>query len=156
VRSKYGSLEGWVSIVVNILLFAVKIGIGLSINSVSLIADAVHTLLGDAHGDTTEGTVVRGDIITGQTVGVLKLLFHRETLQVLGIHCFGANASEIIHIGQAIMAQEGSANSLLYFLIRPLFGAEPQRIFIVSALIMMVGAAYFLLRLRRHLDTLRK
>lgn len=54
--------------------------------------------------------------ITGQTVGMLKLLFHRETLQILGIHCFGANASEIIHIGQAIMAQTGSANTLLYFI----------------------------------------
>lgn len=54
--------------------------------------------------------------ITGRTVGMLKLLFHRETLQVLGIHCFGSSASEIIHIGQAILAQEGKANSLLYFL----------------------------------------
>lgn len=54
--------------------------------------------------------------ITGQTVGMLKLLFHRETLQILGIHCFGQNASEIIHIGQAIMLQSGSANSLLYFI----------------------------------------
>ena len=54
--------------------------------------------------------------ITGQTVGMLKLLFHRETLQLLGIHCFGANASEIIHIGQAIMAQPAPANSLRYFI----------------------------------------
>lgn len=54
--------------------------------------------------------------ITGQTVGMLKLLFHRETLQVLGIHCFGANASEIVHIGQAIMSQKGKANTLLYFI----------------------------------------
>jgi NAD(P) transhydrogenase len=54
--------------------------------------------------------------ITGQTAGMLKLLFHRETLEILGIHCFGANASEIIHIGQAIMSQPGSANSLLYFI----------------------------------------
>ncbi len=54
--------------------------------------------------------------ITGQTVGMLKLLFHRETLELLGIHCFGANASEIIHIGQAIMSQQGSANTLLYFI----------------------------------------
>lgn len=54
--------------------------------------------------------------ITGQTVGMLKLLFHRETLEILGIHCFGQNASEIIHIGQAIMSQSGSANSLLYFI----------------------------------------
>jgi NAD(P) transhydrogenase len=54
--------------------------------------------------------------ITGQTVGMLKILFHRETLAVLGIHCFGSNASEIIHIGQAIMSQPGSANTLLYFI----------------------------------------
>lgn len=54
--------------------------------------------------------------ISGQTVGILKLLFHRETLQILGVHCFGANASEIIHIGQAIMAQPGEGNSLKYFM----------------------------------------
>jgi NAD(P) transhydrogenase len=54
--------------------------------------------------------------ITGRTVGMLKILFHRETLELLGIHCFGSNASEIIHIGQAIMSQQGSANSLLYFI----------------------------------------
>ena len=54
--------------------------------------------------------------IMGRTVGQLKLLFHRETLQLLGVHCFGVNAAEIVHIGQAIMAQEGEANSLLYFL----------------------------------------
>jgi len=34
--------------------------------------------------------------ITGHTVGVLKLLFHRETLALLGIHCFGEDAAEII------------------------------------------------------------
>jgi len=54
--------------------------------------------------------------ITGQTVGMLKILFHRESLELLGIHCFGANASEIIHIGQAIMAQTGPANTLMYFI----------------------------------------
>src|SRR5690606_20595633 len=53
--------------------------------------------------------------ITGQTVGMLKLLFHRQTLQLLGVHCFGANASEISHIGQAIMSQPGEQNSLRYF-----------------------------------------
>ncbi len=53
--------------------------------------------------------------ITGQTVGMLKLLFHRETLQILGVHCFGANASEIIHIGQAILSQPGEQNTLMYF-----------------------------------------
>ncbi len=54
--------------------------------------------------------------ITGQRAGMLKLLFHRETLQLLGIHCFGGHASEIIHIGQAIMMQPGAGNSLKYFI----------------------------------------
>ncbi len=54
--------------------------------------------------------------ITGHTTGMLKLLFHRETLEILGIHCFGEQASEIIHIGQAIMAQPTPGNSLNYFL----------------------------------------
>lgn len=54
--------------------------------------------------------------LSGRTTGMLKILFHRETLQILGIHCFGSQASEIIHIGQAIMAQEGEANTLLYFI----------------------------------------
>ncbi len=54
--------------------------------------------------------------ITGNTVGMLKLLFHRETLEILGIHCFGYQASEILHIGQAIMAQPGEANTLRYFI----------------------------------------
>ncbi len=52
--------------------------------------------------------------ITGDTVGVLKILFHRETLEILGIHCFGNNAAEIIHIGQAAMLSQ-SNNSLHYF-----------------------------------------
>lgn len=54
--------------------------------------------------------------ITGRTVGVLKLLFHRDTLEILGIHCFGDQAAEIIHIGQAIMAQQGAANNIQYFI----------------------------------------
>ncbi len=54
--------------------------------------------------------------ITGYMTGMLKILFHRETLQILGIHCFGVQASEIIHIGQAIMAQKGEANTLMYFI----------------------------------------
>jgi len=48
VRARYGALEGWSSIVINILLFVIKITIGLSIKSVSLIADAVHTLADSA------------------------------------------------------------------------------------------------------------
>lgn len=54
--------------------------------------------------------------ITGEAVGMLKILFHRETKEILGIHCFGDQAAEIVHIGQAIMSQKGEANSLDYFI----------------------------------------
>ena len=54
--------------------------------------------------------------ITGRTTGMLKILFNRETLQILGVHCFGHNAAEIIHIGQAIMTQKGEANTLMFFI----------------------------------------
>ena len=54
--------------------------------------------------------------ITNQTVGMLKLLFHSESLKILGIHCFGQNATEIVHIGQAIMSQPDPHNTLHYFI----------------------------------------
>jgi len=54
--------------------------------------------------------------ISGEEVGMLKILFHQDTLEILGIHCFGAEAAEIIHIGQAIMNQRGDANTIKYFL----------------------------------------
>ncbi len=53
--------------------------------------------------------------IASTTVGSLKLLFHRETKELLGIHCFGERASEIVHIGQAIMQQKNGGNTLDYF-----------------------------------------
>lgn len=53
--------------------------------------------------------------ITGHTVGMVKLLFHTESLEILGIHCFGEQACEIIHIGQAVMSQPGAGNTLNYF-----------------------------------------
>jgi NAD(P) transhydrogenase len=52
--------------------------------------------------------------MTDETVGMLKLLFHAETLEVLGVHCFGDRASEIVHIGQTVMASKD--NSLKYFI----------------------------------------
>ncbi|MDO9322799.1 MAG: Si-specific NAD(P)(+) transhydrogenase [Pseudomonas sp.] len=53
--------------------------------------------------------------ISAEPVGMLKILFHRETLEILGVHCFGYQASEIVHIGQAIMNQPGEGNTLKYF-----------------------------------------
>ncbi|VFP78805.1 Soluble pyridine nucleotide transhydrogenase [Candidatus Erwinia haradaeae] len=53
--------------------------------------------------------------IIGMSVGSLKILFHRETKEILGVHCFGERAAEIIHIGQAIMEQKNGGNTLEYF-----------------------------------------
>jgi NAD(P) transhydrogenase len=44
----------------------------------------------------------------GVDTGVLKILFHRKTRQLLGVHIFGERATEIIHIGQAVLAYGGS------------------------------------------------
>ena len=65
-------------------------------------------------GQANFNSIARAQI-AGHTVGMLKLLFHRETLELLGIHCFGERASEIIHIGQAVMSQQGKGNTIRYF-----------------------------------------
>lgn len=54
--------------------------------------------------------------ISGDDVGMLKLLFHVDTLELLGVHCFGGEAAEIVHIGQAIMQQRNGGNNIGYFL----------------------------------------
>ena len=45
--------------------------------------------------------------ITGGQHGMLKLLFHRDTFRVLGVHCIGESATEIIHIGQMLISFGG-------------------------------------------------
>src|SRR6266404_5379509 len=51
--------------------------------------------------------IAKGQIV-GDDTGMLKLLFHPETLKVLGVHAIGENATEIIHIGQMLMALDGT------------------------------------------------
>lgn len=53
--------------------------------------------------------------IGASPVGSLKILFHCDTKEILGIHCFGERSAEIVHIGQAIMQQKGDANTIEYF-----------------------------------------
>jgi len=53
--------------------------------------------------------------IAGTEVGSLKILFHIETKEILGIHVFGERAAEIIHIGQAVMEQKNGGNNIEYF-----------------------------------------
>lgn len=51
--------------------------------------------------------IARSQII-GDSAGRLKLLFHRETGKLLGVHIIGPGAAELIHIGQAVLSFGGS------------------------------------------------
>jgi NAD(P) transhydrogenase len=56
--------------------------------------------------------IARGQIM-GDISGRLKLLFHRESGQLLGVHIIGEGASELVHIGQAVLTFGGTID---YFL----------------------------------------
>ena len=64
-----------------------------------LVAEGVPFAVGGARFRET----ARGRIY-GEQQGMLKLLFHRETLEILGVHCIGETAGELIGIGQAALA----------------------------------------------------
>ncbi|HWZ31817.1 MAG TPA: Si-specific NAD(P)(+) transhydrogenase [Bryobacteraceae bacterium] len=51
--------------------------------------------------------IARGQI-RGDTTGRLKLIFHRETKELLGVHIIGEGASELLHIGQAVLILKGT------------------------------------------------
>ncbi|WP_339898687.1 Si-specific NAD(P)(+) transhydrogenase [uncultured Gilvimarinus sp.] len=101
-------------------------------NDVSEVPTGIYTLpeissVGKTERELTEARIpyevgrclfkntARGQI-SGEDVGMLKLLFHVDTGALLGVHCFGAEAAEIIHIGQAIMSQPGENNNISFFL----------------------------------------
>jgi NAD(P) transhydrogenase len=52
--------------------------------------------------------IARGQLL-GDEIGMLKLLVHQESHAVLGVHVIGTGATELIHIGQAVMAHKGTA-----------------------------------------------
>ncbi len=51
--------------------------------------------------------IARGQI-RGDTTGRLKIIFHRETKELLGVHVIGEGASELLHIGQAVLILKGT------------------------------------------------
>ncbi|HEX8073012.1 MAG TPA: Si-specific NAD(P)(+) transhydrogenase [Pyrinomonadaceae bacterium] len=53
--------------------------------------------------------IARGQI-RGDTTGRLKLIFHRETREILGVHIIGEGATEILHIGQAVLVLKGTVD----------------------------------------------
>ena len=57
--------------------------------------------------------IARGQIL-GDDSGLLKMLFHRDTLRLLGVHCIGTGATELIHIGQAVLGLQGGLDYFLH------------------------------------------
>lgn len=51
--------------------------------------------------------------IAGDKDGVVKLLFEKGSRKLIGCHCLGDRASELVHIGQAIIALEGTVDTLI-------------------------------------------
>lgn len=56
--------------------------------------------------------IARGQII-GDEIGMLKLLFHRETTQLLGVHIIGEGATELVHIGQMVLTHGGTLDAFV-------------------------------------------
>jgi NAD(P) transhydrogenase len=56
--------------------------------------------------------LARGQIL-GETDGMLKLLVDSRTRLLLGVHAFGSGATELVHIGQTVMALGGTVDYLV-------------------------------------------
>ncbi len=56
--------------------------------------------------------LARGQIV-GDSYGMLKLLVSTEDRRVLGVHVFGTGASDLVHVGQAVMGCGGTVNYLV-------------------------------------------
>ncbi len=57
--------------------------------------------------------LARGQLL-GDTIGMLKILIHQEDHRILGVHCIGSGATELIHIGQAVMAFNGTVDFFIH------------------------------------------
>src|SRR5579863_9151105 len=53
--------------------------------------------------------LARGQIL-GDSIGFVKLLFHRESRELLGVYIIGEGAVELVHIGQAVLALGGKVD----------------------------------------------
>jgi len=51
--------------------------------------------------------------LLGDEAGLLKLLIHQQDHKILGVHCIGTGATELIHIGQMVMTYGGTVDDLL-------------------------------------------
>jgi NAD(P) transhydrogenase len=87
-----------------------------SIPEISMVGAAEHELTAQKvpyeTGVARYREIARGQILGDQS-GMFKMLFHREDRRLLGIHCIGTGATELVHIGQAVL---GLGGGLDYFM----------------------------------------
>ena len=87
-----------------------------SVPEISMVGETEHELTGRKvpyeTGTARYREIARGHIL-GDDSGLLKMLFHREDHRLLGVHVIGTGATELIHIGQAVL---GLGGGLDYFL----------------------------------------
>jgi len=57
--------------------------------------------------------IARGQIF-GDLEGLLKVIFHRDTLELLGVHIIGEGATELVHIGQAVITYGGKVDFFVH------------------------------------------
>jgi NAD(P) transhydrogenase len=55
---------------------------------------------------------VRGQIV-GDRDGMVKLVFDRTTRRLIGCHCIGERASELVHVGQAVIVLDGTVETFI-------------------------------------------
>jgi NAD(P) transhydrogenase len=56
--------------------------------------------------------LARGELL-GDRDGMLKLLVHQQDRRILGVHCIGTSATELVHIGQMVMAFKGTVDDIV-------------------------------------------
>lgn len=72
--------------------------------------------------------------IRGDNHGLVKLLVHRKTHRILGLHIVGDDAANLVHIGMAFMLKDGTANDLINMIFNYPTLAEAYRIAAFNAL----------------------
>jgi len=84
-----------------------------SVPEISMVGKTEEELTSDGvpyeTGRAAYKEVARGQIL-GDVTGLLKIIFHLDTRAILGVHIIGEGACELVHIGQAVMAFDGTVD----------------------------------------------
>src|SRR4029077_20819708 len=82
-----------------------------TIPEISMVGATAEQLTADKvpyEGGSAKYAEMAKSMMLGDESGMLKLLFDRNTKRLLGVHVIGQRATEIIHIGQAVLAYGGT------------------------------------------------